>query len=279
MVISQKKENLRVALNCKTKHIVLKTENLSIGYQQKKSKTIIANAINLSLEKGKFIALLGKNGIGKSTLLRTVSKVQSPLSGEIFINRKNLNSYTNKELATNLSLVLTERLPESQLTVYELIALGRQPYTNWVDRIADEDAKKINWAIEKTEIKHLQEKRFYELSDGQLQRVLIARALAQDTEIIILDEPTAHLDIHHTYKIFQLLKKLVDTTSKTIIISTHQVNLALEVVDELIIMNGKEILNGTTKELIDANKLDDLFPKEVLNFNKILRQFTIRKDN
>jgi iron complex transport system ATP-binding protein len=266
-------------LNSKTKHIVLQTENLSIGYQQKKSKTIIADTINLSLEKGKFIALLGKNGIGKSTLLRTISKVQNPLSGEVFINRKNLNSYTNKELATNLSLVLTERLPESQLTVYELIALGRQPYTNWVDRIADEDANKINWAIQKTEIKHLQEKRFYELSDGQLQRVLIARALAQDTEIIILDEPTAHLDMHHTYKIFQLLKKLVDSTSKTIIISTHQVNLALEIVDELIIMNGKEILNGTTQELIETNKLDDLFPKEILNFNKKLRQFTIRKDN
>lgn len=279
MVISQKKENLRLTLNSKTKHIVLKTENLTIGYQQKKSKTIIADAINLSLEKGKFIALLGKNGIGKSTLLRTISKVQNPLSGEVLVNNKNLNSYTNKELATNLSLVLTERLPESQLTVYELIALGRQPYTNWVDKIATEDANKIKWAIEKTEIKHLQQKRFYELSDGQLQRVLIARALAQDTEIIILDEPTAHLDMHHTYKIFQLLKKLVDTTSKTIIISTHQVNLALEIVDELIIMNGNEILNGTTQKLIDSNKLDDLFPKEILNFNKTLRQFTIRKDN
>ena len=279
MAINKKKENLRLDLNSKTKHIVLRTENLSIGYQQKKSKTIIADTINLSLEEGKFIALLGKNGIGKSTLLRTISKVQNPLSGTVFIKNKNLNQYTNKELATNLSLVLTERLPESQLTVFELIALGRQPYTNWVDKISSKDLIKINWAIEQTEIKHLQEKRFYELSDGQLQRVLIARALAQDTEIIILDEPTAHLDMHHTYKIFQLLKKLVETTSKTIIISTHQINLALEIVDELIIMNGREIFSGITQKLIDTNKLDNLFPKEILNFNKILRQFTIRKDN
>jgi len=266
-------------LKTNLKNIVLSTENLSIGYQQKKAKTIIADAINLSLEKGKFIALLGKNGIGKSTLLRTISKVQSPLSGTVFINDKNLNNYTNKQLATKLSLVLTERLPESQLTVFELIALGRQPYTNWVDKIATQDLNKINWAIEKTEIKHLQEKRFYELSDGQLQRVLIARALAQDTEIIILDEPTAHLDMHHTYKIFQLLKKLVKTTTKTIIISTHQINLALEIVDELIIMNGNDVLSGETQKLIDSNKLDALFPKELLTFNKILRQFTIRKDN
>ncbi len=263
----------------KTKHIVLKTENLTIGYQQKKSKTIIADAINLSVEKGKFIALLGKNGIGKSTLLRTISKVQIPISGSVFIKNKNLNLFTNKELATNLSLVLTERLPESQLTVFELIALGRQPYTNWVDKISSKDLDKINWAIDKTEIKHLQEKRFYELSDGQLQRVLIARALAQDTEIIVLDEPTAHLDMHHTYKIFQLLKKLVETTSKTIIISTHQINLALEIVDELIIMNGTEILSGATQKLIDTNKLDNLFPKEILSFNKKLRQFTIHKNN
>jgi len=266
-------------LKTNIKHIVLKTEGLTIGYQHKKSKTIVADAINLSFEKGKFIALLGKNGIGKSTLLRTISKVQNPLLGEVFINNKNLNQYSNKELATNLSLVLTERLPESQLTVFELIALGRQPYTNWVDKISTRDLDKINWAIDKTEIKHLQEKRFYELSDGQLQRVLIARALAQDTEIIILDEPTAHLDMHHTFKIFQLLKKLVKTTAKTIIISTHQINLALEIVDELIIMNGNGVLSGETQKLIDTNKLDDLFPKEILNFNKILRQFTIRKDN
>ena len=266
-------------MNSISKHIVLKTENLTIGYQQKKLRTVIAKNVNLSLEKGKFIALLGKNGIGKSTLLRTISKVQNPLSGDVFINGKNLNQYTNKELATNLSLVLTERLPESQLTVFELIALGRQPYTNWVDKISDNDLDKINWAIEKTEIKHLQEKRFYELSDGQLQRVLIARALAQDTEIIILDEPTAHLDMHHTYKIFQLLKKLVKTTAKTIIISTHQINLALEIVDELIIMNSKEVLSGETQKLIDTNKLEALFPKEILSFNKKLQQFTIRKDN
>jgi iron complex transport system ATP-binding protein len=176
-------------------------------------------------------------------------------------------------------LVLTERLPESQLTVFELVALGRQPYTNWVDKISTKDLEKINWAIDKTEIKHLQEKRFYELSDGQLQRVLIARALAQDTELIILDEPTAHLDMHHTYKIFQLLKKLVDTTEKTIIISTHQINLALEIVDELIIMNTDEVISGETQKIIDTNKLENLFPKEILNFNKTLRQFTIRKDN
>ena len=265
-------------MNSTTKHIVLKTENLSIGYQQKKSTDIIAENLNLSIEKGKFIALLGKNGIGKSTLLRTIAKVQNSLDGNIYVKGKNLADYNNKELATVLSLVLTERLPESQLTVFELVALGRQPYTNWVDNLSENDLQKINRAIEQTEIKHLQEKRFYELSDGQLQRVLIARTLAQDTELIILDEPTAHLDMHHTYKIFQLLQKLVATTQKTIIISTHQVNLAIEIVDELIVMNTNDVASGTTQELIDSNKLEKLFPKEILSFNKKLQQFTISKN-
>jgi iron complex transport system ATP-binding protein len=205
--------------------------------------------------------------------------VQNQLSGDVFLNDKNLNKYSNKELATNLSLVLTERLPESQLTVFELIALGRQPYTNWVDKLSENDIEKINKAIELTEVTHLKENRFYELSDGQLQRVLIARALAQDTDIIILDEPTAHLDMHHTYKIFQLLKELVKTTQKTIIISTHQINLAIEIVDELIVMNSNEVISGDKNELIEQNKLENLFPKEILTFNKKLQQFTISKDN
>ncbi|APG64314.1 ABC transporter ATP-binding protein [Tenacibaculum todarodis] len=260
------------------KHIVLKTENLAIGYQTKKQQTVIASEINVAIEKGKFVALLGKNGIGKSTLLRTLSKVQNPLVGKVFINQKNISEYTNQELATTLSLVLTERLPESQLTVFELIALGRQPYTNWIDTLSEIDIQKVNTAIEQTEIEHLKSKRFYELSDGQLQRVLIARALAQDTEIIILDEPTAHLDIHHTIKIFSLLKKLVETTQKTILISTHEVNLAIQLADECILLTEDTIYSGTSEELINKNAFDTLFPKKLIHFNKNLEQFVIKKN-
>lgn len=148
-----------------------------------------------------------------------------------------------------------------------------------MDKISAKDYEKINWAIQLTEIEHLKNNRFYELSDGQLQRVLIARALAQDTEVIILDEPTAHLDMHHTYKIFNLLKKLVVNTNKTIIVSTHQINLALEVVDELIVMKPGNVTHGDTQMIIDNDVLNSLFPKEILNFNKTLRQFTIFKDN
>jgi iron complex transport system ATP-binding protein len=260
-----------------SENIVLKTENLTIGYQSKKAQTIVASNIDIAIEKGKLITILGKNGIGKSTLLRTISKVQEPLNGSVFINKKNIKNYTNKELSSALSLVLTERLPESQITVFELVALGRQPYTNWIDKLSDLDLEKIYWAIEQTEIQHLKEKFFYELSDGQLQRVLIARALAQDTDIIILDEPTAHLDLHHTIKIFSLLKKLVDETSKTILMSSHEVNLCIQFANEIILFTDDKVHTGTPDQLIKQNAFDDLFPKDLVKFNRKLQQFIINK--
>lgn len=232
----------------------------------------------MNIEKGKFVAILGKNGIGKSTLLRTLSKIQKPLFGEIFIHQKKLKTLSEKILSTQLSLVLTEHLPESQLTVYELIALGRQPYTNWIDRLSTNDIEKIETAIFQTEIEHLKNNLFYELSDGQLQKVLIARSLAQDTAIIILDEPTAHLDIHHTIKIFSLLQKLVAETQKTIIISSHEVNLAIQLADEIMLLTENKFHYGTPTELIENNAFDTLFPKEIINFNKKLRQFIINKN-
>ena len=231
----------------------------------------------MSIEKGKLVTVLGKNGIGKSTLLRTIAKVQAPLNGTIFINNKNLEFCTHQELATSLSMVLTERLPESQLTVFEIVALGRQPYTNWIDKLSDIDLEKINWAINETEIYQLKNKRFYELSDGQLQRVLIARALAQDTEIIILDEPTAHLDLHHTIKIFSLLKKLTEKTLKTIIMSSHEVNLSIKFADKIILFTDTEIFTGSPDLLIKNNSFDNLFPKEIVTFNRSLKQFIINK--
>lgn len=229
----------------------------------------------MCIEKGKLVSILGKNGIGKSTLLRTLSKVQKPLSGSIFINNTPLNSVSEKELSTQLSLVLTERLPESQLTVFELVALGRQPYTNWIDKLSPQDHQKVKLAIEQTEISHLQNNRFYELSDGQLQRVLIARALAQDTEIIILDEPTAHLDMHHTIKIFSLLKELISKTNKTIIISSHEINLSIQLSDEIVLFSDEKLYTGTPKKLIEENAFDHLFSKEHIRFNSKLQQFIV----
>ena len=261
-------------MNSKTKHIITAT-NLSIGYASKKiTKTIFSN-LNFSLDKGKLVCLLGKNGVGKSTLLRTLTKVQPALSRNVFINSKNLSDLNNLELAKSLSLVLTERLPESTLSVYELVALGRQPYTNWVDKLSEKDLKIINRAFEQTNTLHLINHKYYELSDGQLQKVLIARALAQNTKIIILDEPTAHLDIHHTIETFTLLKELAKKFNKTIIVSTHEINIALQLSDSLLLMTPTEFIIGETSELIENDSINKLFDSDLISFNKNLKQFTI----
>ena len=255
---------------------ILVTEDLTIGYSSKKTTKIVAEHLHFHLKKGTFVSLLGKNGIGKSTLLRTLSNVQKPLLGNIFIDQKNLTHFSNQQLAASISLVLTERLPESQLTVFELVALGRQPYTNWVDHLTAFDIEKIETAMSLTEITHLSTQRYYELSDGQLQRVLIARALAQDTPLIILDEPTAHLDLHHTLQIFKVLKKLVTETSKTILISTHEINLAIKFSDEIALMTENSFHKDTPKKLIENNLFDALFSDEMIRFDKNLQQFVMK---
>ncbi|HEY9170225.1 MAG TPA: ABC transporter ATP-binding protein [Lutibacter sp.] len=261
-------------MDLKSKHII-KTSNLSIGYTSKKYVNTIAANLNIELVEGKLVCLLGKNGIGKSTLLRTLTKVQPALSGEVFINSNNLKTLNSIDLAKSLSLVLTEHLPENNLSVYELVALGRQPYTNWVGNLSETDLEYINKALEQTNTKHLANAKYFELSDGQLQKVLIARALAQNTDIIILDEPTAHLDMHHTIETFTLLKKLAKEFNKTILVSTHEINLALQLADILWLMTPSNFMADTTENLIKNNGLDQLFDSDLISFNKTLKQFTI----
>ena len=265
-------------MNSTFKKNILVIDNLTVGYKEKNKIKIIANNISLNIKRGSFVAIIGKNGIGKSTLLKTISKVLKQLNGSITINGKNINEYSYRELAKTISLVLTERLPESQLTVLELIALGRQPHTNWIDTLSKIDIEKIEWAIKETNLEKLRDNRIDELSDGQLQRVLIARALAQDTEIIILDEPTAHLDMHQTIKIFELLKKLTHKTEKTIIISSHEINLAIKTCDQLTILSKNKIYSGTISTLMVENAFENLFSSEIVKFNRTLQQFVINKN-
>jgi len=261
-------------LKTEDKHII-QTTNLSIGYASKTLVNTIASKLTIDLEKGNLVCLLGKNGIGKSTLLRTLTKVQPALKGEIYINNTNLKELNNLDLSKLLSLVLTERLPESNLSVFELVALGRQPYTNWVGKLSTKDLQFIYAAFEQTNTKHLMHSKYYELSDGQLQKVLIARALAQNTDLIILDEPTAHLDIHHTIETFSLLKNLAKKFNKTILVSTHEINLALQLADELWLMTPNNFVSGKTETLISNNSVKKLFESELISFNKTLKQFTI----
>lgn len=251
---------------------------LSIGYSSKKNNTVIATDLDLEVEKGAFICLLGKNGIGKSTLLRTLCKIQPSLKGEIELLGENLNNFTANELAKKISLVLTEKIPESNLTVFELIALGRQPYTNWIGNLNDRDIEKINLSMKQTRIEHLSNSKYYELSDGQLQRVLISRALAQDTDIIILDEPTAHLDAQHKMETFQLLQNLSQEFNKTILVSTHEIHQAIQSASQLWLMTSESFITGSPEEVIENRKIEKLFPSENIIFNKEIQQFVLKTD-
>jgi len=255
---------------------ILHTKNLTIGYTSKKEVLTIASDITISLKKGKLITLIGGNGVGKSTLLRTITAIQSPISGEAILNNKNLFSIENSDLAQQQSLVLTDKLPSSNLTVWELIALGRQPYTNWIGNLTDEDYSKIKTAVQLTNIEHLVEKKHYEISDGQLQKVLIARALAQDTDLIILDEPTTHLDLFHKVSVFKLLQKLAHETEKCILFSTHDIDLAIQLSDEMIVMTEGFCIQDQPCNLIEKGVFDTLFKEEHIVFDKIHGKFIVR---
>lgn len=259
------------------KHIILQTHNLSVGYSKKGSDSIIAEKINLSIEKGELVGLVGANGIGKSTLLRTLTGMQNPLKGSIFLNGIDLNDYSSFQLAMQLSVVLTEAPASKNLSVLELISLGRQPYTNWIGALSKADKEAINFALEATETIDLARRKCFELSDGQMQRVAIARALAQDTPLIILDEPTTHLDLYHRAYVLKLLKNLAKKTGKTIFFSTHEIDLAIQLTDKMLVMAKNETYFDDPCKLIENGRFDALFPKETIDFDSKTGRFTIRK--
>jgi len=258
-------------------NIILEARNLSVGYSNKKGDSIIAKDINFSISKGELVGLVGANGIGKSTLLRTLTGMQPPLTGSILINGNSIKEYSSFQLATNLSVVLTEAPASKNLSVLEMISLGRQPYTNWIGSLSEADKNAVNLALEATETNALANRKCFELSDGQMQRVSIARALAQDTPIIILDEPTTHLDIYHRAYVLKLLKKLASESQKTIFFSTHEIDLAIQLTDKMLVMAEDKTFYDEPCNLIASGRFDTLFPKETIDFDSETGRFVIKK--
>ena len=258
------------------KQNIFKATDLAIGYPKKNGFITVQESINFDINQGSFIAILGKNGIGKSTLLKTLITEIKSIKGSIQLFEKKVENYSSKDLSSMISVVLTETIPLNQLTVYELVALGRQPYTNWMDSLTSDDRSTIENALKVTETDSFADKKVYELSDGMKQRVLIARALAQDTPIMILDEPTVHLDLHHTVSIFELLKTLVTEFNKTVIISSHQLNLALKFATSFIVMTDDNVTFGDKSVLMEKKCFENLFPSKSIFFDSKIEQFVIR---
>ena len=222
-------------------------------------------------------AIVGINGIGKSTLLRTLGRVQPKLTGEVLLDGKNLDTIAPLALASKISVVLTEPIASKNLTVLELISLGRQPYTNWIGTLTKLDKEKIVRSIEMVQIEDLQYKKCYELSDGQLQKVMIARALAQDTSIMLLDEPTSHLDLYHKVHILKLLREIAHETKKTILFTTHEIEIAIQLCDKMLIMEKEQSSFGDPCELISNKSFENLFPSDTITFDSRSGSFKVKK--
>lgn len=252
---------------------VLTATELSIGYSNSKKTTNICHQINFDLQKGELLCLLGRNGSGKSTLLKTIGKMLPVIDGNIKIHEKNIETLPPKEFAQLISVVLTESIPENSLTVYETIALGRQPYTNWLGKLFDKDLAIIQNAMTLTDTSNLANKIIHQLSDGQLQRVMIARALTQDTPIILLDEPTSHLDIHHKINIFKILAKICKETEKTVLISTHEINLALKNSDRLLLIDQQKFSIGKPTDDEIQQNLMTIFNSDDIRYDNNSNQF------
>ncbi len=244
----------------KTKHINLQTDQLTVGYLSSNEINAVLDNISIKAHAGEMICFMGPNGVGKSTLLRTLCNLQKPLSGSIIIDGRNLTSLKASEMAQTISLVLTDGINAGNLTAYELVALGRYPYLGWNLKVNSIDQQKIDQAISQTGSERFVNKKVYELSDGQLQKIMIARALAQDTPILILDEPTAHLDLNNRVAIVNLLKKLARDENKTIIMATHELDLALQTADKLWLAGHKRpIIEGMPEDLVLDGSIDSVF--------------------
>ena len=257
--------------------ILLHTNQISIGYRIKKQENSIASNVTISLFEGELISLVGANGIGKSTLLRSISGIQKPLSGTVFLGEENIFTLGAVSLAQKISIVLTEKLPPSNLTVWELVALGRQPYTNWIGDLKNDDIEAVNSALELTQTSHLANKKHFEISDGQLQKVMIARALAQNTPIIILDEPTTHLDLQHKASLFNLLKKLTRTANKCILFSTHEIDMAIQMSDQMIVMTEGKAFQDTPCNLISSEVFQRIFSDDNIHFDSSTGNFVLKQ--
>lgn len=243
-------------------------KKLTIGYTGKGNIKTVAENIDATIHSGELTCLLGANGVGKSTLLRTLSGFQHPLGGEIEIMGKRLEDYTDKELATVIGVVLTEKCDLRNMTVEELVGMGRSPYTGFWGRLGKTDRQVVDKAISMVKIENLRHNMMHRLSDGERQKVMIAKALAQETPVIFLDEPTAFLDFPSKVEIMQLLQHLSRSMNKTIFLSTHDLELALQIADKIWLMDRqKGVTIGTPEDLSLDGYLSSFFMHRGISFD------------
>lgn len=252
---------------------LLHTRALSIGYMGTPPRRI-AGDLELALHGGELVALLGPNGAGKSTLIRTLAGMQPPLAGTVLLDGLDLYALPLHERARRLSVVLTQRLDVEHLRVRDLVALGRHPYTDWFGRLDEHDHALVEQALHLVGAQELGERLLHTLSDGERQRVMIARALAQEPRLLILDEPTAFLDLPRRVTVMHLLRRLAHRTHRAILLSTHDLELALPTADLLWLLDEAGTLHtGAPEDLVLSGTLAQVFAREGVTFDTTTGSF------
>lgn len=255
---------------------IIQTHDLTIGYVNRKGNYPVQIRLSLEVFQGEMVCLIGPNGCGKSTLLRTIAGLQPALRGEVRIDNLPLGKQSLSNKARLLSLVLTDRVEVSNLTVFNLVATGRNPYTDWLGKLTDHDKELVHAALSQVHLEGYANRFINELSDGERQRAMIAKALVQDTPVILLDEPTAHLDINNRVEVMMLLHELARRTNKAIVLSTHELDLALQTADKLWLMIPKHgIAVGTPEDLILTNRFQKVFANNSYRFDSSTGNFMV----
>jgi iron complex transport system ATP-binding protein len=258
---------------------LINTDSLSIGYSTpRKGPTVLHSNVNVKLQSGEFACLLGPNGSGKSTLLQTVCGFLPALDGDVFLDGRRVETISNREMSLLTSIVLTERISVSNMTVFDLVSLGRTPYTGFFGRLRANDSKKIIDSIQSVGLKGFEDRLITNMSDGERQKAMIAKALVQETPLIMLDEPTAFLDLPSRIEIMHLLRKLAHERNKGILLSTHDLDLALQMADKIwLLAEGRQMETGTPEDLVLTNEFRRFFEREGILFDNDTGQFTVEK--
>ena len=232
------------------------TKDLAVGY----NGSVLIHDINIGIEKGKILTLIGPNGAGKSTILKTITAHLAKIHGTVHIHENEISSWTPKDMARQVAVVLTDRIRPELMTCAEVVAMGRYPYTNMLGRLTPEDKRIVREALQRVHASELAEQDFSNLSDGQRQRIMLARAICQEPEIIVLDEPTAYLDIRHKIELLDILREMAYEKGITVIMSLHEIDLATKISDYLICVKGETIAAfGKPEEVLQQNAIEELY--------------------
>lgn len=262
------------------KTALLTGRNLTLGYTKANVKKVVVEGLDFDLNVGELTCLMGPNGVGKSTLVKAMMGKISPFQGEINLLGKSPDSYSKDELSKKLSVVLSEPIFPAHMTVYQLIALGRTPYLNWSGKLSSSDRNAVEEALEDTKIEYLRNERLGEISDGQRQKALIARALAQDGQIMILDEPTSHLDLVNRHEVMFLLQEIAQKQNKAILVVTHDLDIAIESAHQLWLMNcGSPLISGLAEDLILNGQINELLPTDRFVFDVKRGKVKLRRED